>query len=91
MSNRRKILQGVESIGEPVGFQHGTRRFEPVTLCERQGVQQMVATYGDVTLGETLEKNLRSAGFLIQNGGRGREQQDVAIARLRAHRLFGLR
>ena len=60
-------------------------------LRERQRVQQMVTAYGDVTLGEPLQKNLRPVGFLVEYGSRGGEQQDVAIARLRTHGLFGLR
>ena len=91
MSNRRENSEGVESISEPMGFQHGSRRFQLAPLRKRQSAQQMVTADGDVALGEPLQKNLRSVGFLIENRSCGRKQQDVAIARLCAHRLFSLR
>ncbi len=51
----------------------------------------MVGRYRNVTLGEPLQENLRPLGVLIkERRGRG-EQQDEAIAWLRAHGLFGLR
>ena len=34
-----KNAQGVESIREPIGFQHRTRQSKLVLLCERQGAQ----------------------------------------------------
>ena len=86
-----KNSEGVESISEPMGFQHGSRRFQLAPLRKRQSAQQMVTANGDVALGEPLQKNLRSVGLLIEDGSRGCKQQDVAIARLCAHRLFSLR
>src|SRR5262249_23561803 len=46
--------------------------------------------YGNETLGEPFQENLRSLGILIEQGSGGGEQQDEAVARMRAHRLFGL-
>ena len=74
-----------------MGFQHGTRRSELVLFRERQGAQQVVGADCNVTLGEPLQKNLRPRGILIEECCRGGEQQDVAIAWVRAHGLFGLR
>ena len=74
-----------------MGFQHGTRQSKLVLFREHQGAQQVVGLYRNVTLGEPLQENLRPLGILIkERRGRG-EQQDEAIARLRAHGLFGLR
>jgi hypothetical protein len=73
-----------------MGFQHRTRQSELVLLRERQGAQQVAGADRNVALGKTLQKDLRARGILIEERCRGSEQQEVAIARLRAHRLLGL-
>ena len=64
---------------------------ELVLLRERQGAQQMAAVDRNVALGKALQEDLRAPRLLIEERRRGGEQQDVAIARLRAHGFFGLR
>ena len=86
-----KDLQGVEWIGEPMGFQHGPRRSKLALFREHQSAQQVVGRYRNVPLGEPLQENLRPLGVPIEERSRRREQQNQAIARLRAHGLFGLR
>ncbi len=51
----------------------------------------MVGADRNVALGKALQKDLRARGVLIEERRRGGKQQDVAIARLRAHGLLGLR
>jgi hypothetical protein len=60
-------------------------------LRERQGAQQVAGADRNVALGKALQKDLRARGILIEERCRGSEQQEVAIAWLRAHRLLGLR
>ncbi len=60
-------------------------------MRERQGAQQVAGADRNVALGKALQKDLRARGILIEERCRGGEQQEVAIARLRAHRLLGLR
>ena len=86
-----KNVQGAEPIRKPMGFQHRTRQSELVLLRERQGAQQVAGADRNVALGKALQKDLRARGILIEERCRGSEQQEVAIARLRAHRLLGLR
>jgi hypothetical protein len=83
----REIAQGVG----PFTGSSGTRQSEPVLLRQRQGEQQVTSADCNETLGEPLQKNLRSLGILIEERSRGSKQQVVAIAWLSAHRLFGLR
>ena len=83
--------RALNRIREPIGFQHRTRQSELVLLRERQGAQQVAGADRNVALGKALQKDLRARGMLIEERCRGGEQQDVAIARLRAHRLLGLR
>jgi hypothetical protein len=84
-------MQGVYSIGEPMGFQHGPRRSKLVLFGENQGAQQVVSFYHKVAFGESLQKNPCSLGILVEERGSGGEQQDGAIAWLSAHGVFGLR
>jgi hypothetical protein len=72
-----------------VGFQQRTRRQEPVLLRERQGTQQVAGIDRNVALAEALHKNLCAGRILIQQRCCSGEQQDMPIAGLRAHRLFG--
>ena len=51
----------------------------------------MAAVDRNEALGKALQKDLRARGILIEERCRGGEQQEVAVARLRAHRLLGLR
>ena len=59
-------------------------------MRERQGAQQVAGADRNVALGKALQKDLRTRGLLIEERCRGSEQQEVAIARLRAHRFLGL-
>src|SRR5262249_53822620 len=86
----RKDLQGVEPVSKPICFQHGSRRCKVVPFLEHQGTQEVVRRYRNETLGEPFQENLCSLGILIEQGSGGGEQQDEAVARMRAHRLFGL-
>src|SRR5271166_4441280 len=86
-----KKVQSAEPIRKPMGFQHRTRQSELVLLRERQGAQQVAGVDRNVALGKALQKDLGARGILIEERCRGSEQQEVAIARLRAHRLLGLR
>ena len=78
---------------EPTGefLQDGAPRCELALFRERQGAQQVVRADRDVSLGEPLQKDLRALRILIEEGSRGGEQQDDAIAGLGADRLLGLR
>ncbi len=74
-----------------MGFQHRARQRRLALLGERQGAQQVVGFARRVTLGEALQEHLRTRRILIEERSRGGEQQDVPVARIRQHRLLGLR
>ena len=87
----RKILQGVESIGELLGLKQRARQPKLALFRERQRTQQVVIANRNIAFREPLQENLRSLGILIEERSGGGEQQDKAVAWLRSHRLFGLR
>jgi hypothetical protein len=86
-----KMCKAPNQSVSPWGFQHRTRQSELALLRERHGAQQVAGVDSNVALGKALEEDLRACGILIEERCRGSEQQEVAIARLRAHRLLGLR
>ena len=67
-----------------MGFQHRTRQSDLALLGKRQGAQQVAGVDRNEALGKALQKDLRARGILIEERCRGGEQQEVAIARLRA-------
>jgi len=72
-----------------VFVQDRSRRSELVFLPKRQGVQHVPGGDRDEAFGKALEEYLRAPRICLEEGGHGGEQQNVPVARLRAHRLFG--
>ncbi|WP_291704834.1 hypothetical protein, partial [Bradyrhizobium sp.] len=70
-------------------LQQRLRRRQPFLVRQRQGIQQMAGVDLDESLAKALQKDLRAGGILVEQRGGGGEQQDMPVARLRAHRLFG--
>ena len=81
----------VEQTRQRVGFQHRPRELKLVLLREHERAQKMAAVGRDVAFGKALQEDLGAPRLLIEQRRCGGEQQDMALARSRAHGFFGLR